>query len=83
MNGRIIQISRRGIMFIVQIDGGDYAVFELLDSIEIAVGDAISGELEGLGGEELLHLGHGKPFRVYGQSGPSSLKACQRLIAAH
>ncbi|WP_231586118.1 hypothetical protein [Pandoraea apista] len=67
-------------MFIVQIDDGDFAVFELLDGIGVAVGDRISGDLDALGGERLHHLGQQRRFNAYGQSGPSSLSACKRLL---
>jgi hypothetical protein len=79
-DGTIKQINRRRGMFIIAIDDGDFVVFELLDSIEIAVGDRIRGDLEALGSETLRHLGHREQFEAYGQSGPSSLIACQRLI---
>lgn len=67
-------------MFIVAIDGSDYAVFELLDGVDLEVGDRLQGNLDALGGEELFHLGQRRNFNVYGQSGPSSLSACQRLL---
>lgn len=78
--GTIVTINPRRGMFIVEIEGGDYAVFELLDSISLGVGDRIQGELDSLGGETLLHLGQRQHFDVYGQSGPSGLSACQRLL---
>ena len=80
MQGIVHTINRRRGMFIVQFDGG-FAVFELLDGIDINPGDHISGDLEALGGEELLHLGHREFFSAYGQSGPGSLQACMRLIS--
>lgn len=80
--GTIVQISPRGTMFIVQIDGGDFAAFELRDSIVLHIGECITGKLNAVQSEELLHLGQGKVFSVYGETGPSSLKACQRLIAS-
>lgn len=70
-------------MFIVAIDGGDYAVFEITDSIDIAVGERIRGKLDAMGDEKLLNLDQREVFSVYGQSGPSSLEACKRAIAAH
>lgn len=67
-------------MFIVAIDGGDYAVFELLEGVDLEVGHRLQGNLDALGGEELFHLDQQCNFNVYGQSGPSSLSACQRLL---
>ena len=79
-DGTVVAVNRTRGMFIVEIDHGDYAVFELLDSIDIAVGDRLRGELDALGGEELLHLEQGCSFSVYGQSGPSGLGVCKRLL---
>ncbi|WP_342129044.1 hypothetical protein [Hydrogenophaga sp. OTU3427] len=81
MNGVITQLNARRGLFIVQIEGGDCAVFELLDSLEVSVGDRVSGNLHALGSEKLLHLRKGQVFHVHGQNGPGSLKACQRLLA--
>lgn len=81
MRGVITHINPRNGMFIVQISGGDFAAFSLQDSLELAVGDVISGNLDALGGEELLHLGQGEVFNAVGESGPSSLQVCRRLIA--
>lgn len=79
--GTVTHISPRKGMFVLQLgDGGDFVVFENLSSTDIAVGDQISGRLDALGGEQLLHVGHGEVFHAYGQSGPSSLKACLLLI---
>ncbi|MDN7754739.1 hypothetical protein [Burkholderia gladioli] len=78
--GTVVAVNLARGMFIVQIDHGDYAVFELLDDIEIAAGDRISGDLEALGGEQLQHLGQQRRFDAYGQSGPSSFDACKRLL---
>ena len=64
--GTIKQINHRRGMFIIAIDEGDYVVFELLDSIEISIGDRIRGDLEALGGEALQHLGHREQFEAYG-----------------
>jgi len=78
--GTIIAINPQRGMFIVAIEGGDHAVFELLDGIDLAVGDQVKGDLHALGGDDLLHVGQRRRFSVYGQSGPSSLSACRRLL---
>ena len=80
--GTISHISPRGAMFVVRDDAGEFAVFELHDSIELAVGDRVRGELDALGAEKFLHLGHRETFDVYGQTGPCPLEECRRLIAA-
>ena len=79
-HGEVVAVNGRRGMFIVAIERGDHAVFELLSGVDIAVGDRIAGNLEGLGHEELVHLGSRVRFKAYGQSGPSSRAACQRLL---
>ena len=78
--GTVVSVNAGRGMFIVEIDQGDYAVFELLEGIDIATGDRLAGDLEALGGEDLQHLGQQRRFSAYGQSGPSSLSACKRLL---
>ncbi|WP_186038757.1 hypothetical protein [Burkholderia gladioli] len=80
--GTVVAVNQRLGMFIVAIDGGDHAVFELLAGIDVVIGDRVRGELEALGRETLHHLGQGRDFDAYGQSGPSSLSACNRLLGA-
>ena len=81
-NGIVIAINRTRGMFIVQIEEGDFAVFELLSGVDLAVGDTLRGDLEALGHEELVHVGQRRRFTAYGQSGPSSMAACRRLVGA-
>lgn len=78
--GTVVVVNPRRGMFIVQIDQGDFVVFELLAGIDIAVGDRVSGDLEALGRDELHHVDQRRRFAVCGQSGPSSLVACRRLL---
>ena len=78
--GTVVVTNQRRGMFVVQIDEGDFVVFESMADIDIAVGDRIAGDLEALGREELRHLGQTRRFDAYGQSGPSNLAACKRLV---
>jgi hypothetical protein len=78
--GTINQISLRRKRFIAHVDAGDYVVFELLGFIPVSVGDRISGLLNTLGKRPLQHLCLRRSFEAYGQSGPTSLQACQSLI---
>lgn len=78
--GAVVIVNQRRGMFVVQIDEGDFAVFELLAGIDVAIGDRVAGDLEALGHEELRHVGQRRRFATYGQSGPSSLVACKRLV---
>lgn len=78
--GRIFQVNLQRGMVIVEIESRDFAVFEILDGIELEVGDEVGGNLEALGGEQLRHLESGRGFSAYGQTGPSSLGACRALL---
>ncbi len=78
--GTVLAVNNRKGMFIVEIENGEFAVFELLDSIEITVGDELQGDLCALGSGTLLHATQRKTFSVYGQSGTSSRTACDRLL---
>ena len=80
LNGTITHISRSNGMFIVRIDEGDCVVFELLDGIDLQVGQLVRGNLTGLGGETLTVVDDGTDFEAFGQSGPSSLNACLKLL---
>jgi hypothetical protein len=78
--GTIVLMNQRRGMFVVQIDDGDFVIFELLAGIDVAVGDRVKGELEALGREDLQHVGQRRRFAAYGQSDPSSLAACRRRL---
>lgn len=81
MNGTIVEVNHQRGMFIVKVDDRAFSVFELLAWIDIEVGDRVSGKLYAVGGQELFHLGQGRGFNVYGQSGECALKAARGLIA--
>ena len=80
--GTVIAINARRGYIVVQIDQGDFVLFELLDSLDIAKGDRLAGHLEGLGSETLTHLGHTRKFEAYGQTGPSTLTACKNIFSS-
>ncbi len=80
--GTVVMVNARTGMFLVQIHDGAFAVFELLDSIEISIGDEVAGRLDALGSEELLHITQGERFDVFGQSGECSREVGRRLVAA-
>lgn len=77
---RILEYLPRSGMFLVVWDTGDHAVFELLDSVELQVGDEIRGPVHELGSVVLQHVGQGCAFDAYGQTGPSSLQACLKVL---
>ncbi len=78
--GTVTALNVRRGYFIVEVDQGDFSLFELLTGIDIAIGDRVSGNLNALGGEDLFHIGQQRSFRAFGQTGPSSLAACKRIM---
>lgn len=78
--GYVVEVNPVRGMIIVSIDNGYYAVFELLCDVPISKGDRLEGHLDALGSETFLHLDQQREVDVYGQSGPSTLSACQRLM---
>lgn len=81
MQGTVVGINAQRGMFIVRLYGGDHAVFELQDSINISLGDWVSGNLRALDGGILFHLGFAQAFGVRAQTGETSLQLCCQLIA--
>lgn len=78
-NGVITHLHLTKGMFIVQIDKtGDYAAFEFLGGIRLAIGDRLYGNLGAVAGDLFVHQ-NGTKFTAYGQTGPCSLKECLRL----
>ena len=67
--GTIVGINRRSGLFVVRDEAGQLVVFELLHSIDLEIGDEVTGDLYVLGGHELGHVGSGETIAVYGQSG--------------
>ncbi|MEI2454559.1 hypothetical protein [Lysobacter firmicutimachus] len=82
VEGTVIRYNPIRGMFVVEVvEYGEYMVFELLDSVDIELGNIIAGDLRALGSVELRHLQAGRMFSAYGQSGPSSKQAALRLIS--
>ena len=82
VEGTIVKINPNNGMFIVQLDDGPFVVYELLDSIDIAIGDRIAVEHNALASQLGTHLGKRETFKAYGQSGDCSLQHAMRCIAA-
>jgi hypothetical protein len=70
-------------MFAVQfVDQGGYAVYELLDSVDLEVGAELAcPEINTLGSLRLRLVDTGETFDASGQSGSCSSSAAQRLLA--
>lgn len=81
LTGTVTHVNASRGFFLVRLDDGSgFAVFESLSSTDVVVGDCVRGKLNAVGGQDLLHVGHGEVFQVYGQSGCSSQKACLLLL---
>jgi hypothetical protein len=73
-SGTIVAVNDSNGMFAVLLDDGDYAVFELCDSISLEPGDKVQGDLDALGGETLLHVDSRQQFEAFGQSGRCTIE---------
>ncbi|MCX4151741.1 MULTISPECIES: hypothetical protein [Paraburkholderia] len=84
--GTLEEIEDRRGMFLIHIDQGDYVVFELIQRVrpglgeDVAIGNRVSGPLHALGKTEITNVSGECRLRVYGQTGPSSLTACRRVM---
>lgn len=78
--GTITHINPSNGMFIVRFDDGPHSVYELLDSIDITIGDQVRCKLNALGPQEAFHLDQRQSFQVSGESGECGLNAAFRLI---
>lgn len=78
MNGTIIAINRRNGFHAVRTEDGDVTVFELLDSVEPELGDAVSGALDSPGSEDLFNITRQESFSVFIQAA-----RCSDASAAH
>lgn len=65
MNGRICNANPEHGRYAAEIDDGNYIAFELLDSIDLTIGDGIAGPLLGHGGETFTLLESGEQFSVF------------------
>jgi hypothetical protein len=53
MKGKIAFANRHRRRYAVLTDDGDYTLFELLQSTDVAVGDLVTGNLNAVGGGDL------------------------------
>jgi hypothetical protein len=65
MKGVVKMMQRRGGLAAIETEHGDYTVIENLSSLDLELGDVISGQLYSLGGQELVHVRSGMPFSVF------------------
>ena len=80
MRGNVVIINRSSGLFAVQLEDGDFAVLELLGGHTVEANDLLQGNLDGLGGEEVLNLTQQERMSVYGQSGRCPLEAARALV---
>jgi hypothetical protein len=76
MEGTVRFLQRRGGLAAVETERGDYTVVENLSSLDLEIGDVISGELHSLGGKELMHVTRDRLFSVFIQD-----FHCSRAVA--
>ena len=80
MNGIIVAINPRNGFYAAKLESGEFAVFELVDSHEPELGDAVSGELEALGSETLLNETQRTRFDVFMQDTHCSESRARQML---
>ena len=81
MEGTVKAVNPLNGMFAVEVDDGGFTIVELLDSVDVGIGEVVHGELQSLGGESLLNVTTGDKFDCYIQNfdvPPSSIR--QQLL---
>ena len=63
MNGTIVYCNHRALRYVVQLEDGAYSAFDLMDAIELTVGQIITGDLD-TGGREDFTTEDGEAFSV-------------------
>lgn len=80
MRGKVVIINRATGLFAVQLEDGDFAVLEVLGGQTVEANDLVQGNLDALGGEEVLNVTQREQMSVYGQSGRCSLESARGLV---
>lgn len=78
--GTILELNPAKGMFIVALGDGQHAVFTLYSHAALAPGATVSGALQTQGSEWLLDDASRQHFEAFGESGPTSLEECRRLL---
>lgn len=81
MRGKVVIINRSSGLFAVQLEDGDFAVLEMLGGHTVEANDVVQGNLDELGGEEVLNVTQQMRMSVYGQSGRCTLEAARSLVS--
>lgn len=55
MKGTVVLVNPKNRFFAVEVDGGDYAVVEMLGGYDVEVGDVLSGNLHSVAGADLYN----------------------------
>lgn len=79
MKGTVVFVNPRNGFVIVQVDGGDYCVLELLGGYDVTVGDVLSGRLAVQGGESVRNETQGETVSVFIQGVHCSASTAQAM----
>ena len=80
MQGKVTFINTKRGLYAVQVEEGDYTVFELLDTCEISLHDAISGNLDSDGGETLFNKTKNEKFEAFIEGHHCDLTCVSRML---
>ncbi len=83
MRGIIKLISPNQDMIGVETENGHFSILELIGGYAPEVGDIVTGELESLGGEEVLNRTQNEEWDVFIQDIYASKQSAWALISKH
>jgi len=82
MRGTIALANGRRGRYAVLTEDGDYTLFELLESVDLAVGEPVTGDFNAVAGETYESERHGK-LSVFAENYHCTLSFAERWVAGN
>lgn len=80
MRGKVIDINSRNGWVAVQLENGEYSIFEPLGGYSVEVGDVISGDIGAEGGEKAYNHSQDEPMDIITELSGLSLQQVQQRL---
>ena len=80
MIGKVRAINNQKGFIAVETDSNEFSVIELLGGYEVEIGDVISGDLETLGGEEVINKTQDEEMDVFIQDCHCDVRRVRQLM---
>jgi hypothetical protein len=78
-NGMVMHIEAVKKLFIVMIEGKDYALWECKDNADLLVGSLLKGPLYQVGPAILHNVANGMTLHAFGHTGACSVAHCRSV----